>query len=109
MSMVSRLTPETRTTFLSGKELERRGADASPGVAQKLTASGVGTLVAIQAQSQALQSQIASLLAHMLADANEKECRQLVSMGRGFSNISEDLGDRDTRFSKHIFPLGIGK
>lgn len=46
MNMISRVSGEAQTTFKSGKELERRGKDSSPGVAQKLTASGVGTLVA---------------------------------------------------------------
>lgn len=44
MELAAKMTDEAQSTFLSGKELERRGADASPGVAEKLTASGVGTL-----------------------------------------------------------------
>jgi hypothetical protein len=107
MNMVSRLTPEIRTSFLSGKELERRGADASPGVAQKLTASGVGSLVALESQTQAIQSHIASLLAQMLAQTNESESRRLVSTGETFANVSENLGSSDSRFLSHILPLGI--
>lgn len=103
MNLISRVGPEARTTFLSGKELERRGADASPGVAQKLTASGVGTLVAMEAQSQVIQSHITGILAQMLADANEKEARMVVSKGESFTEISRSLGPDDGKFSTHIF------
>jgi len=106
MNMVSRIVPEANTTFLSGKELEQRGADASPGVAQKLTASGVGTLVSMEAQSQVIQSHITSLLAQMLAEANERESREVVSKGTNFLSISGVLGDKDSRFSSHVIPLG---
>jgi hypothetical protein len=103
MNLISRVGPEARTTFLSGKELERRGADASPGVAQKLTASGVGTLVAMEAQSQVIQSHITGILAQMLADANEKEARMVVSKGASFTEISKSLGPDDGKFSTHVF------
>jgi len=105
MNMVSRLVPEANTTFRSGKELERRGADASPGVAAKLTASGVGTLVAMEAQTQVIQSHITSLLAQMLADANEKESRAVVARGAGFSGVSSNLGDDKGWFSNHVIPM----
>jgi hypothetical protein len=103
MNLISRVGPEARTTFLSGKELERRGVDASPGVAQKLTASGVGTLVAMEAQSQVIQSHITGILAQMLADANEKEARMVVSKGESFTEISRSLGPDDGKFSTHVF------
>lgn len=105
MNLASRISPEATTTFHSGKELERRGADASPGVAQKLTASGVGTLVALEAQSQVMQSHIASLLARMLATANERESREVVSKGATFLSVSEGLGNNDSSFSSHVLPL----
>jgi hypothetical protein len=105
MNLVSRVSPEATTTFHSGKELERRGADASPGVAQKLTASGVGTLVALESQSQVMQSHIASLLAQMLASANERESREVVSKGAAFQNVSQGLGNGDSRFSSHVLPM----
>ena len=105
MNMVSRLGPETKTTFMSGKELERRGADASPGVASKLTASGVGTLVAMEAQTQVIQSHITSLLAQMLADANEQETRAVVTRGAGFSGVSSNLGTDRGWFSNHVVPF----
>lgn len=100
MNMVSRISSEADTTFKSGKELERRGADASPGVAQKLTASGVGTLIAMESQNQVIQSHITSLLTQMLADANERETRSVVSKGTTFSNVSTNLGEN--KFSKQV-------
>lgn len=105
MNMIARIVPEAHTTFLSGKELERRGADASPGVAAKLTASGVGTLVAMEAQSQVIQSHITSLLAQMLADANEQETRAVVTRGAGFSGVADNLGTDRGWFSNHVMPL----
>lgn len=105
MNMVARVVPEANTTFQSGKELERRGADASPGVANKLTASGVGTLVAMEAQTQVIQSHITSLLAQILAEANERESREVVARGAGFSGVSTNLGDDRGWFSSHVLPL----
>lgn len=105
MNLVSRIVPEANTSFRSGKELEQRGADASPGVAQKLTASGVGSLVAMESQSLIVQSHITSLLAQMLADANERESREVVSKGTNLANLSRSLGSQDGRFSSHVLPL----
>ena len=102
MNLVARLKPETQTTFNSGKELERRGADASPGVAQKLSASGIGTLIAIESQNQAIQSHIVSLLAQTLADANERETRMVVTKSAGFTAVSQNLGRSSGLFSTHV-------
>lgn len=102
MNLVARLRPETESSFKSGKELERRGADASPGVAQKLSASGIGSLVTIQSQSLAVQSHITSLLAQMLADANEKETRAVASRGSSFKFFATNLSQTDFRFSRLV-------
>jgi hypothetical protein len=109
MNLVANVAPGANTTFLSGKELERRGADASPGVAQKLTASGVGSLVTIDAQNLVIQSHIANLIAETLADANEKESRGVISQGKCFSNVSENMGPSDGRFSTHALPSGVSR
>jgi hypothetical protein len=101
MNLVARVSSGTATTFASGKELESRGANASPGVAQKLTASGVGTLIAAESQSLVMQSHITSLLAQMLADANDRETRTVVSHGANFSAFSSSLNQNDSRFSTH--------
>lgn len=107
MNLVGRLQPQISTSFSSGKELERRGLDASPGVAQKLTASGVGTLVAMESQSQALQSQMVSLLSQSLAQGNENEARILVSHGQNYKAVSDNLGKQDGRFSSHVKRLQV--
>ena len=106
MAAISKISGDVHATFLSGKELERKGADASPGVAQKLTASGVGTLVSVEAQSLVIQSHITSLLAQMLANSNEKEARALVAMGVGFSSFSENLKQQDFSFSSRALSNG---
>lgn len=105
MNLISRVSHGAQSTFLSGKELERRGADASPGVAQKLTASGVGTLVSMESQSLIIQSHVTSLLTQMLADANERETRSVVSNGRSYASVSENLGKHDGKFSTHVLGL----
>jgi hypothetical protein len=105
MNLVARVRPEALSSFKSGKELERRGADSSPGVATKLTASGVGTLVAMESQSLAIQSHITSLLAQMLAEGNERESREVVTRGSGFRNVSTDLGKDKGWFSNHVIPM----
>lgn len=102
MNLVARLSPETEASFNSGKELERRGADASPGVAQKLAASGIGSLVSIQSQSMAIQGHMTSLIAQILADANEKETRSVATTGRSFQNISSSLRQKGFRFSEVV-------
>lgn len=99
MAAISSISGGAQSTFLSGKELERRGANVSPGVAQKLTASGVGTLVSLEAQSLVIQSHVTSLLAQMLAESNERESRAVVAKGQGFANMSESLSQRQATFS----------
>ncbi len=99
MATISRISDGAHASFLSGKELERRGADASPGVAQKLTASGIGTLVSMEAQTQVIQSHITSLLAQMLADSNEREARAVVAKGEGFASFSATLSQKAASFS----------
>lgn len=107
MNLISKVRPESHTTFASGKELERRGADASPGVAQKLTASGIGTLIALESQTQIIQSHITSLLTQMLADANERESRSVASKGTNFSWFSNTLSQIDNRFSSRVMAFRV--
>jgi hypothetical protein len=105
MNLVARIDADTRSSFQSGKELERHGADASPGVAEKLTASGIGTLIAQEAQSQVIQSHITSLLSQMLADANEKETRAVVTRGTSYRSFAANLGQNDFKFSRIVLAL----
>ncbi len=109
MNLIAKVSKGAQSSFLSGKEMEHRGADASPGVAQKLTASGVGTLISMEAQTQVIQSHIVSLLAQTLADANEKEARLTESRGTSFASVSENLKSHDGLFSSHVMPLRMSE
>lgn len=102
MNLVARVGPETKSSFESGKELERRGADASPGVAQKLTASGVGSLITLESQSLVMQSHVTSLLAQMLADGNEKETRAVAMRGESMKSFSGNLSQKESTFSRIV-------
>ncbi len=102
MTLVSQINPDAKAAFQSGKQLEQRGEDASPGVAQKLTASGVGSLLTVQSQSLVLESHITSLLAQMLAQANEKETRAVVSRGQSLHAISQSLSPKKSSFSSEV-------
>lgn len=106
MNLVARIGPESANTFRSGKEMEQRGANSSPGVAQKLTASGVGTLIALESQSQVIQSHITSLLAQMLAEGNEKETRSVTSRGNSFKSFSTNLSQKNSQFSELVLSFG---
>ncbi len=109
MNLVARVSPEAKSSFNSGKELERRGADASPGVAQKLTASGVGSLVTLESQSLVMQSQITSLLAQMLADGNEKETRAVTAKGASMKSFASNLKQDESKFSELVLRNGTEK
>lgn len=109
MNLAARTGPEAKTSFDSGKELERRGADASPGVAQKLTASGVGSLVAIQSQSLVMESHITSLLAQMLAEGNERETRGVALRGDSMKAFSGSLRQDESKFSQIVLGLGASR
>lgn len=109
MNMIGKVSGDANTNYKSGKQLEQTGADASPGVAQKLTASGVGTLISLESQTQVIQSHITSLLAQMLAQANEQESRLVVSKGKTFGGVSENLRSSDGKFSTHVLPLRMAQ
>lgn len=102
MNMAANVNSETKATFDSGKELERRGTEVSPAVAQKLTASGVGSLIALESQTQAIQSKIMSLLAQSIAEANEKETRTLIARGSSLQSISTQLNPLSKTFSSLV-------
>lgn len=104
MNLIAKVSGETNTTFYSGKELERRGADASPGVAAKLTASGVGTMISMESQTQVIQSHIVSLIAQMVADGHAKETRLITTRGAVFNSYSQSLGSNKGWFSDYVLP-----
>ena len=99
LNMAANISGETKATFDSGKELERQGAEVSPAVAQKLTASGVGSLIALESQTQAIQSKIMILMTQSIAEANEKETRSLIARGSSLQSISLQLSPLKKTFS----------
>lgn len=106
MNLVANVSTDSKSTFNSGKELENRALHSSPGVSQKLTASGVGTLISQQAQSQVLQSHVVSLLTQMLADGHEKESRLVISKGESYKTISSELSQKESSFSGTALKFG---
>jgi hypothetical protein len=68
----------------------------------QLTASGVGTLIALESQSQVIQSHVISLLTQMLAAGNERETRSVVSRGGSFKAFSTNLSQKDSQFSELV-------
>ncbi len=102
MTLVAQVSPNARSAYESGRELERRGEYVSPGVAEKLTASGIGSMLEVQSQTMILESHITSLLAQMLANANEKETRSVVSRGRAFVDVSKSLNPHKSSFSRQV-------
>lgn len=98
LSVAGVLVESARPAFSSGKELEKEGLEVGPAVANKMTASGVGTLVSLQSQNQVAQAQIISLLSQMIAESGAKEASRLQSHSRELKVIGNGL----TGFSKQI-------
>ncbi len=109
MNLVSRVNIETKSTFQSGKELENKGLNSSPAVAQKLTASGMGTMITQQAQSQVLQSHMVSLLTQILAEGHESETRYIVNNGKSYNTLSGSLMCKKNKFSDLVFRFGSAR
>lgn len=106
MTLISNVSTDTKTTFTSGKELEARALNSSPGVSAKLTASGVGTLITQQAQSQVIQSHVVSLLTQMLADGHEKESRMILTKSENYKTFSQSLSQKESSFSNTALKFG---
>ncbi len=98
MSVAGILVDSAKPAFSSGKQLEKEGLTVGPAVANKMTASGVGTLVALESQNQVAQATIISLLSQMIAENGSKEASRLNSQSREFKAMGSGL----TGFSKHI-------
>ncbi len=98
MSVAGILVDSAKPAFGSGKELEKKGLEVGPAVANKMTASGVGTLVALQSQNQVAQATIISLLSQMIIESGSKEITRLNSQSREFKSMGSGL----TGFSKQI-------
>ncbi len=91
MSVAGVLVDTAKPAFESGKELEREGLNVGPAVANKMTASGVGTLVSLQSQNQVAQAQIISLLSQMIAESGSREAARLQSQATEYKSIGQGL------------------
>lgn len=91
MGLAGRLTKEAKPAFASGKQLEKNSLEASPAVANKMTASGVGTLVSLQSQNQVAQAQIISLLSQMIAEGASKETARINSQALEYKTLGSGL------------------
>jgi len=98
MSVAGLLADSAKPAFRSGKQLEKNSLEVGPAVANKMTASGVGTLVALESQNQVTQATIISLLAQMIAESGSKEVSRLNSQSTEFKSIGTGI----TGFSKQI-------
>jgi len=98
MSVAGVLTDAAKPAFDSGKQLEKNGLEVGPAVANKMTASGVGTLVALQSQNQVAQATIISLLSQMIVENGSKEAARLNSQALEYKTLGSGLNG----FSKQI-------
>ena len=103
MSVAGVLVDSAKPAFNSGKELEKTGLEVGPAVANKMTASGVGTLVALQSQNQVAQATIISLLSQMIAENGSKEVARLNSQSKEYKSMGTGLSG----FSKQINLLEV--
>lgn len=92
MRVAGLLTHAAEPAFRSGKQLEKEALDVGPAVSNKMTASGVGTLITLESQNQIAQAQIISLLSQMIAESGSKEVSRLNSQSREFKTMGKGLG-----------------
>ena len=111
MELSSRLSEASRVVFLSGEDIERRASHASPGVANKLSASALGTIIKLNAQNQVAQSQVVSLLTKILAETTEREARSITQKAIEMNTIGELLSseNKESKFSENIHPPNANK
>ncbi len=92
MSLAARISDEAKVAFKSGKQLERNALSVGPAVANKMTASGVGTLISLESQNQVAQATIISLLSNMVAENASRDASYLKSQIREFQKIEQGMG-----------------
>ncbi len=105
MSVAGVLTDTAKPAFDSGKQLEKNGLEVGPAVANKMTASGVGTLVALQSQNQVAQATIISLLSQMIVENGSKEAARLNSQALEYKTLGSGLNG----FSKQIKLMEVNR
>ncbi|MBS1982743.1 MAG: hypothetical protein JST16_01110 [Bdellovibrionales bacterium] len=98
MSLASQLSDSAKAPFESGKQMESEALTSGPAVADKMTASGVGSLVALQSQNQVAQATIISLLSQMVAEGASNEATRLRTLSDNYTTTSTGIRP----FSSHI-------
>ena len=91
MRVAGVLTHTAQPAFDSGKQLEKEALEVGPAVSNKMAASGIGTLITLQSQSQVAQAQIIALLSQMIAESGSKEVSRLKSQAREYKTIGAGL------------------
>ncbi len=108
MDIATRITNSAGDAYKTGADLERTALNKSPAVSQKLTASGVGSLIELQAQNQVAQGTIIGLLTQMVAETTDSNARQMAGRSAAFMDVSQSLSPRGS-FSSKIRPPEVSR
>ncbi len=89
--LAEQLKRASAPAYESGRELEKKALDSGPAVSQKLAASGIGTLVTLEAQNQVAQGTIINLLSQMIAEGASKDASLASSQAKEMKQMSGGL------------------
>lgn len=106
VDLATRITNSAGDAHRTGADLEKDALGKSPGVAQKLTASGVGSLIELSAQNQVAQGTIISLLTQMVAESSDRSARELSGRSSAYGDMSQTL-PASNGFSTKLHPPGV--
>ncbi len=104
MSVAGLIVDQASPAFKSGKQMEKDGLKVGPAVANKMTASGVGTLITLESQNQVAQATIISLLSQMIAEEGSKQASKIKSQSQEFKSVGGMNG-----FSEHIKLMEVSR
>ena len=91
MNTASLMMESAQESFESGKQLETKALHVGPAVAEKMAASGIGTLVALESQNQVAQATMVSLITQLVAENGAKEASRIKSQAQNFKSTSSAL------------------
>lgn len=106
VDLATRITNSAGDAHRTGADLEKDALGKSPGVAQKLTASGVGSLIELSAQNQVAQGTIISLLTQVVAESSDRSARELSGRSMAYGDVSRTL-PTSNGFSTKLHPPGV--
>lgn len=106
VDLATRITNSAGDAHKTGSDLEQDALSKSPGVAQKLTASGVGSLIELSAQNQVAQGTIISLLTQMVAESGDRNAREISGRSSAYGDMSRTL-PTSNGFSSKLHPPGV--